>query len=288
LEESILNSTKSLWAKVVNVTGDGTNGGTGVLSDGTGPITLNVNVPQGAIVSQIIPKWRTTIDTNVISSMIELIFANKPFGLRYDIVSKTWKIVFEGNLNIVDQFSSGKSGDNTNQKLDASWLFLFTTDTEYYTVTSRRLRYIFESDKQIRFFFDTSNKIYDSRTNSIVKDKIKVLGVNTTPIAPYTASFTSDLVWEINKEYVGLDGYVDTKKIELSFSDSNDDGIVDNPDLFEIIVDTVNTPNQKKYVVLERYEIASGQQDYRYISNANRTVIIATSETAVIPSDRVR
>ena len=284
---AILNSTTSLWAKVVNVTGDGTNNGTGILSDGTGPITLNVNIPQGAIVSQIIPKWRTTIDSNVISSMIELIFANKPFGLRYDIVSKTWKIVFEGNLNIVDEFSSGKSGDNTNQKLDASWLFLFTTDTEFYTVTSRRLRYIFESDKQIRFFFDTSNKIYDSRTNSIVKDKIKVLSVNTTPVAPYTSSFTSDLIWEINKEYVGLDGYVDTKKIELSFSDSNDDGIVDNPDLFETIVDTVNTPDQKKYIVLERYEIASGQQDYRYISNANRTVIIATSENAVIPSDRV-
>ena len=114
-----------------------------------------------------------------------------------------------------------------------------------------------------------------------------MLSVNTTPVAPYTSSFTSDLIWEINKEYVGLDGYVDTKKIELSFSDSNDDGIVDNPDLFETIVDTVNTPNQKKYVVLERYEIASGQQDYRYVSNANRTVIVATSESAVIPSDRV-
>ena len=275
----VLNSTTTLWAKVVSVTGDGTNGGTGVLDDGTGPITLNVNIPQGAIVSQIIPKWRTTIDSNVISSMIELIFANKPFGLRYDIVSKTWKIVFDGNLNIIDEFSSGKTGDNTNQKLDASWLLLFTTDTEYYTVTSRRLRYIFESDKQIRFFYDSSNKIYDSRTNSIVKDKIKVLSINNKPNA--TSAFTYDLTWEINKEYVGIDGYVDTKKVELSFSDSNDDGIVDDPDLFESIVDTVGTANQEKYVVLERYEIASGQQDYRYVSNANDIVLIAESEDTV-------
>ena len=137
------NLTKTIWAKVVSVVGDGTNNGTGVLDDGSGPIILNVVVPETAIVSQIIPKWRTAIDANVISSMIELIFANKPFGLRYDIVTKTWNISFEGNLNIKDSFSLGKQGDNTNQKLDSSWLLLFTTDTEFYTVASRRLRYIF-------------------------------------------------------------------------------------------------------------------------------------------------
>ncbi len=275
---SVTGATTSLWAKVISVSGDGTNNGTGELDDGSGPITINVDVPSGAIVSQIIPKWRTTLDSNTISSMIELIFANKPFGLRYDISTKTWKIIFEANLNLTDAFSLGKSGDNTSQKLDSSWLFLFTTDTEFYTVTSRRLRYIFESDKQIRFYYDSSNKIYDSRTNSIVKDKIKVLSVNTQPNS--TSSFTYDLDWEINKEYVGLDGYIDTKKIELSFADSDDDGIVDDPDLFEDIVKTTSTPLEK-FVVLEKYDISPGQQDYRYISNANDTVLIKQSETSL-------
>jgi len=275
---TVPNSSTVLWAKVISVTGDGTNGGTGILSDGTGPVVLNTIVPTAAIVSQIIPKWRTTIDANTISSMIELIFSNKPFGLRYDTISKTWKIVFEGNLNIKDSFSLGKQGNNTNQQLDSSWLLLFTTDTEFYTVTSRRLRYIFESDKQIRFYYDSSNKIYDSRTNSIVKDKIKVLNVNTKP--GDTAAFTYDLVWEINKEFVGLDGYVDTKKIELSFSDSNDDGIVDDPELFEVIVDSSTNP-LTKYIVLERYNISAGQQDYRYFANANDAVIILTTETSI-------
>jgi hypothetical protein len=275
---TVPNSSTVLWAKVVGVIGDGTNDGTGVLSDGSGPVTLNVNIPQTAIVSQIIPKWRTTIDANTISSMIELIFANKPFGLRYDTISKTWKIVFEGNLNIKDAFSLGKQGNNTNQQLDSSWLLLFTTDTEFYTVKSRRLRYIFESKQQIRFYYDSSNKIFDSRSNSIVKDKIKVLNVNTKP--DVTSAFTYDLVWEINKEFIGLDGYVDTKKIELSFSDSNDDGIVDNPELFEEIVDSVTSP-LTKYIVLERYDIAAGQQDYRYVSNDSNIVLILATEGTV-------
>ncbi len=277
-DATVPNSSTVLWAKVVGVIGDGTNNGTGVLSDGSGPVTLNVNIPQTAIVSQIIPKWRTTIDANTISSMIELIYANKPFGLRYDTISKTWKIVFEGNLNIKDEFSLGKQGNNTNQQLDSSWLLLFTTDTEFYTVKSRRLRYIFESKQQIRFYYDSSNKIFDSRSNSIVKDKIKVLNVNTKP--DVTSAFTYDLVWEINKEFVGLDGYVDTKKIELSFSDSNDDGIVDDPELFEVIVDTATSP-LTKYIVLERYDIAAGQQDYRYISNDSDLVLILTTEGTV-------
>jgi hypothetical protein len=276
--DTVPNSSTVLWAKVVSVTGDGTNNGTGLLSDGSGPIILNTIIPSTSIVSQIIPKWRTAIDPTVISSMIELIYANKPFGLRYDTVSKTWKIVFEGNLNINDLFSLGKQGNNTNQKLDSSWLLLFTTDTEFYTVKSRRLRYIFESKQQIRFYYDSSNKIYDSRTNAIVKDKIKVLNINTKP--GNTMAFTYDLVWEINKEFVGLDGYVDTKKVELSFSDINDDGIVDDPELFEVIVDTATSP-LTKYVVLEKYDVAAGQQDYRYIDNTTRIVTIMLNENAI-------
>jgi hypothetical protein len=269
----------SIWSKAVSISGDGTGNGTGVLPNGNGPISLNEIVPSGAILSQIIPRWRTTIDTNVISSMIELIFANKPFGLRYDIVSKSWKIIFEGNLNIVDRFSLGKQGNNNNQKLDSSWMLLFTTDTEFYTVASRKLRYVFESDKQIRFFFESANTIYDSRTNSVVKDKVKVLSVNNIPNA--TSAFTFDQDWEINKEFVGLDGYVDTKKVQLSFNDSDNDGIVDDPDIFENVVNTTTTPLQTRYVVLERYDVVAGQQDYRYRNNSDEKVLMVTNELAV-------
>lgn len=276
---TVPGAVTSIWSKVITVTGDGTNNGRGELSDGSGPISLNDIIPTGAIVAQIIPRWRTSIDTNVIASMIELIFANKPFALRYDIVSKTWKIIFEGNLNIADRFSLGKQGDNSNQKLDSSWLLLFTTDTEFYTVQSRKLRYVFESDKQIRFFFEKANKIYDSKNNTIVKDRIKVLSINNKPNE--TEAFTVDQDWEIDKEYIGIDGYVDTKKIELAFNDYDNDGVVDNPEIFENIVDTINTPIQQRYIVLEKYDVTPGQQDYRYINNDSEIVKIVSSELTV-------
>lgn len=279
-QQKPLNSSNTLWCKVVYVAGDGTNNLTGVLSDGSGPIILNDVIPPGAIVKQIIPPFRSSIDTNTVNTMVDLIFSNKPFGLRYDVENKIWKIVFEVNLDTANNFSLGKQGDNSNQQLDSSWLLLFTTDTEFYTVKSRLLRYIFESDKQLRFYFDASDKIYDTRSNIIVKDKIKVLNINTAP--DQTIPFTYDREWEITEEYRGIDGYVDTKKIQLTFSDTDDDSIVDDPNLFEEIVNPSQNVTQK-FIVQELYTVSQNQEDYRWIDNSTgKVIILSTQPTNII------
>ena len=127
----------------------------------------------------------------------------------------------------------------------------------------------------MRFYFDASDKIYDTRTNTVVKDNIKVLSINTQP--DNTIPFTYDRIWEISNEYIGIDGYVDTKKIEITFSDTNDDGIVDDPTLFEEIVQPDVNPTDK-YVVLELYSIEQGQEDYRWMDNSNNTVIVLATQ----------
>ena len=231
ISENTPYASKYVWAKVISIS---QNGAVAELTDGRGPIKLSEQVPSTAILEQIIPSWRTNLESNLITTMVNLIFSNKPFGLRYDLGTKSWKIIFENDLNIVSNFNIGKAGDTTNQKLDASWLLIFTTDTEFYTVKIRKIRYIFESDKKIRFYYDSTNKVYDTRSNNIVKDKVKILSVNNQPNA--TKSFTYDLDWEITTEFIGSDGYIDNKKIELSFNDANDDGVVDDPDLFDTIV----------------------------------------------------
>ncbi len=277
------NTSEYIWTKIVSVTGDGTANGTGTLSTGFGPIILNDLVPNGARLSKIIPKYRSTIESSTVTTMIDLVFDNKPFGLRYDRATRTWKIVFESNLNLSSLFSLGKAGDKSNQKLDSSWLILFTPDDEFYTVDSRRLRYVFESDQQIRFYYDSSDKIYDTRTNTIAKDVIKVLSINTLP-APQTRSYTFDRDWSILKEYSGLDGYVDTKKIEITFTDSDEDSVVDNPDVFnDIVAPTVNPKD--KYIVQEKYAIGERQEDYRYVFNDlnNPVVKIYNTEAQASP-----
>jgi hypothetical protein len=276
-------ASEYIWTKVVRVAGDGTANNTGKLFDGSGPIVFNEIIPDPIngnfpIISELIPAWTFTIEEGTVLSMTELIFANKSFGLRYDTASRTWKIITENNLNIDNVFSLGRQGDVSNQKLDSSWLLLFTTDTEFYTVKYRLERYVFESDQQVRFFFDSSDKVYDSRNNTTIKDVIKVLSINTIPGS--LIPFTLDKDWEIVEEFRGIDGYVDTKKIQITFNDSDDDGVVDDPSLFEKIVDSNNIliSLQNKYIVQEKYFLGEGQEDYRYVDNSDEIVLIEQNE----------
>ena len=78
-------------------------------------------------------------------------FANFSTDPKYEDVKKGVKLIKETNLNIFGDFNIGKSGDDSNQRLDSSWLLLFTNNGETYTMENRGMRYIFESDKEIRF-----------------------------------------------------------------------------------------------------------------------------------------
>jgi hypothetical protein len=273
-----------IWAEVVSVSGDGTANGTGTLGTGFGPIVLNQAIPSGALIAQLIPKLSLTISSSVVTTMIDLIFDNKPFGLRYDATSQTWQIILESNLNITSSFSLNKQGDTSNTQQDASWILLFTTDNEFYTVTTRLLRYIFESDKQVQFYFDSNSKIYDKTVSTVIRDTVNILSINTVPDS--TSAFTNDLKWDVISEFNGLDGYVDNKKILISFKDSSSNGVVDNPQLFlDIVAPTTNLTT--KYIVEQRYSIATGQDDYKYISNATNIVKIKSTKSAVTAIERV-
>jgi hypothetical protein len=97
------------------------------------------------VITQIIPRLNQVIDSTTITTMTDLIFANKPFGLRYDAENQVWTIIFESNLDVLNKFNLGNQGSTTNKQQDSSWLLLFTTDNEFYTVTTRQLQYVFES-----------------------------------------------------------------------------------------------------------------------------------------------
>lgn len=256
------------WTKVVQVTGDGTAGNVGILDNGLAPLMFNDVIPSDAIPDAIIPKFVTSFDLSTRTKLIELIFARKNFALRYDIETNNWKIISQSNIDKKSQFSLGKSGDQSNQQLDASWVLLAETDGETYTITTRGVRYIFESKKEIRFFFDSSEKVYDSSAGKIIRDKISVLGINPVPDNSNPISLGSNYDWEVVNEYKSADGYVDTKKISISFYDSDDDGVVDNPEIFDTIVNPSQDPTTR-IIFQKRQRLADGTVDYYFIKNDN-------------------
>jgi hypothetical protein len=270
------NATTFIWTKVVQVNSDGTEN----YEDGQGPIIFNDVIPTGALLNEIKPKFATALTDDVISQMIDQIFAYKTFGLRYSLADREWRVILNSNLSIGNAFNTGRTGDSSNQNLDSSWLLLFETDGEKYTITYRGVRYIFESDKEVRFYYDETDQIYDSRSGKIITDKINLLSINKQPGS--TEAFTIDYPWQITKEYRDEQGYVNSKKVEISFYDSDADGVIDNPDSFLNFV-APNVDPLTKWVFLKE-EITNNQStNFNYVNPQVENIKVYEFESSTGP-----
>lgn len=267
-------SKEYIWTKVIQVESDGIQSS----DPNIGGIILSDKIPTGAQLVQIRPRLATSLLDDVKTEIVDQAFAYNDFGLRYDRDLRQWRLIKGTDLDKRRNFATGFSGDTSNQNLDASWIVLFETDGETYTVTYRSLRYVFESDKEIRFWFDDNDKIFDSKTGKLVKDKISLLGINTKPGS--IESFTRTFDWETLAEYRDVEGYIDSTKIELTFSDTDNDNTVDDPELFEQYCIDTSFNAVTPYIFLEKYRTQAGTEDYRYIDKTELGVhIIGTPDS---------
>jgi len=234
-----------IWASPLQIIGDGMNAGLGNLTNGAGPITLNNFVPTGAIISTVIPLFITDLPLSIETAMSEQIVLFRNFGLGYDSDGSitgsaySWYLITSTNLDDNAPWSQTYAGNTSGANLDASWLIQFTVQNQNYTITFRGLQYNFGSVLQTRFFYYDGGQIYDSRTGTVIKDFINVLAVNTQPNS--TEPLEGDIIMTIVGQPVESDGYVDDFQVLVSYRDSDNDGVPDNPDFFQEIVGTVPT-----------------------------------------------
>ncbi len=269
-----VGSSTYKWSRVISVYGNGTQ----IDSTNAGSIVLNDIIPDGSILTQIIPKLSRSLVADIKTQIIDRVFAYRDFALRYDQEARQWKIITSENINSVNPWSTGKAGDTSGQNLDSSWILNFKTNGESYTITSRNLRYVFESAGEIKFFFDSADKIYDPTSGQLIKDKISVLNINRKP--DQLVPFTQDYLWSISDSFRDNDGYVDARKIQVEFFDSDDDGVSDDPDLFDQIVNESVNP-LTKFIFQKKYITTDGVEDYKYFDNSDNTIIIKSNEAAI-------
>jgi hypothetical protein len=234
-----------IWATVSAVVLDGTNSGLGNLSDGSGPVALNTFVPTGALAQQVITKFVDDIPTATQQAMIQQIELVRDFGLGYNNLTSTWYLITSTNLALDAPFSLAYAQNTSGLNLDASWLIQFraTGSLNSYQVTYRGLDYLFASVIETRFFFDGSEKVYDSKTGKVISDFINVLKTNARPDS--NIPLPSDVLMEIIAQPVESDGYVNDFQIVVSYRDNDSDGVADNPDFFNEIVAPDVAPNTK-------------------------------------------
>ena len=305
-DPSDVDQRKYIWTKVVNVAGDGTNAGRGNLNTGFGPIILSESIPSGALPTQVVPKFVNNFSSEFETELVELIFASRIFGIRYDISTRQWKIIIDSNIDLTNNFSLGQAGDSRNTNIDASWLAAFIFDGDEYNIRVRSSDYIFSSEQQNRFYFDKNEKIYDSKTRQVIKDQIKILGINRVPagkdrsvieiaqdlitlrnanpaftfnevlsIVDQNQVLKQDTPFEIYDSVRFDDGYQSTESIKVVYYDSDNDGVIDNPDSFD---EVVGFDNNDRYLFFKEELDDFGSKKLTYIPNNDNLIVIRDRE----------
>ena len=229
----------SIWASPTAVYLAGTSQGLGNLPSGVGPVVLNTYIPTGAIPNVVIPLFVTDIPTTLKQSIVNQIYLNQNFGLGYNNLTATWYLITSGNLDTNAPFSLTNAQNTAGTNSDASWLIQCTTNGTNYTVISRSLDYFFGSVTQTRFFFYTSDPIYDSRTGTVITDYVNVLKINNQPDSNYPLPQDSPMT--IIAQPVLTDGLVDDFQVEVSFESLPGSSVPINPDFFDdLVAPTVN------------------------------------------------
>lgn len=184
-------------------------------------VTFGTVVPTGAVLSSssltgntcIIPPYKTSLTSDLVSTLISQVKAKTTFGLTYDWVNQTWANILPAALTA------------------NNWLLKFTYVRGLYTIQYRALTYIFGSAGNTKFYFDPNTRVYNSNTGTNVVDTIKILKINDQPSNP-GVPIGNDLIWQIYNTIVQTDGYVDNSNVLIKSQTTQMSGVPDNPDLF--------------------------------------------------------
>jgi hypothetical protein len=270
------DQTDYIWTKIVKITGDGT------YVKGLGPITLSDLIPTGAVAQRIVPRFVNDLPIALETEIVNQVFDNQTFGLRYEITESRWKLITASNLNLINDFTLGKAGDTTNTNIDSSWVLAFVKQADGYKVRIRKQSYIFGSVQQNRFYFDSNEKQYNDQVGAVVKDQINVLGINTGK--NFITELKQDVPFEISDTIKFDDGYESTNEIKLSFRDADNDGVVDNPESFENIVGLDQDLN---FLFFLSSNDVYGTKIKTLIDNSNDLILIRQKEAGIVFNDAV-
>jgi hypothetical protein len=237
---SLVKFLNSGWSSVTNVIGEGDGQSqTGILSNGTGAVVLSTNILSNDELVSVYPAFKTTLTTTETTEIAAAFDRKQTFGIRYDINSLSWKVITNDNLSSNDEFSLENTGDTSSTNKDRSWMIKVIYNATSWVILSRSQRYIFESERDARFYFANTDKVIDPTTRQAKFDNINVLGINTVP--DDSSALGRDYLWKIKGQEIYPDGYAEPRNVRVTFWESKQTGLPDDPEEFLNIVDPFGT-----------------------------------------------
>ena len=77
--------------------------------------------------------------------------------------------------------------------------------------------------------------------------------------------------WQVVDTVTESDGFQDNRKVKIGFYDDDDDGVVDNPDIYDIVIEP-NTSATTKFVFYQKYISYDNIERYKPYASSNFVV----------------
>jgi hypothetical protein len=229
-----------------------------------GPVELGVEEQADFQAMTLYPAFRNALNSTEIAEVVASINAGISFWLYYDLLTDEWHTSTTATPGLQDQVDQPWkyapaiiSGINTEIYSDwapyaASGLLYIAIasnnqlGTTTYDLTARGRTYVFESYRDVRFYWEPNQIVIDNATGLALQDTIEIMPFintnasidNNLPVItnPTTAFLETQINFNITGVYIQDDGYLDNAKVEVSLVDENEDGIPDDPSAFDRIV----------------------------------------------------
>lgn len=250
-----------------------------VVSINNNTVVFNNHVPNNAIVDKVFPGFVSNIPVYLKHDIMHDMEFGRNFGLYYDSLLHRWSKITSENVDTINDFSFEHANDTSGNNKNSAWMLLFEKQIDKYVVTVRGLHYFFGSYDQTRFYYDENDRVYNEKLDVVIRDKITVLGAN--PIYNESMLLKSDIDFEIHSLVKYADGYENNREVELIFSDSDYDGVIDDPDSFERIV---YNQNYEDMLFFDLHVDVNGNQ---YHTPTNDSIKVRATDNVVIADNEI-
>lgn len=186
---ALVKFKKAGWITVNLVEGTGAT----FLNTNEGPVRLNEVVDTADVALRILPSLRRDFNTIEYEQLANQINARRTFGIGWDFNEDKWYFVDGSRMNLSGVYDFSTKGS----VLDSSWLIKCEYSPLNWRITSRGVRYIFESDRNVKFFFVNKYRSVDPNTGKVGTDHINVLSSNTSPAVINSVPWTAETRYEV-------------------------------------------------------------------------------------------
>lgn len=227
-----IDSTETKWATVMST--DVTSVNFQDITKATSTIILNETVPDGWMIVQIVPPFRSTLEARAIvelngdSEILRVrknIQEKKPFMLWYQYGAKS-SLQF-GISELPGRWIVQDLGDTRPKEATLVMTARYIGGQFWSFDVNIGTRFVFESLKDVRWSNLRNHKVVDATTGNQQRDRITLIDglLNEKKMS-----------FDVMDNVYDPDGYPDFKRVVITPSDKDDDGAVDDPDSFNKVL----------------------------------------------------